>query len=102
MGRILAGGVAARFNGRLLPVRTFLRRGKFKTQISASSGGGQNKSDENSSGGQAIGNAPGKTISSKCKKDGAVAELSASPGSAAGNSGCVTQLLLCKVSSSSI
>lgn len=35
VGRILGGGVANRYNGRLLPVRTFLRD-KIGTQVSGS------------------------------------------------------------------
>lgn len=79
VGRILGGGVATRYNGRLLPVRTFLRD-KIGTQVSGSSG------------------ANGSASPARRNKEAAVAKLSPSPGNAVGISGSVTRLLLRKVS----
>jgi len=81
VGRILGGGVANRYNGRLLPVRTFLRD-KIGTQVSGSSGSGAN----------------GSASPARRNMEAVVAKLSPSPGNAVGSSGSVTRLLLRKVS----
>jgi hypothetical protein len=99
VGRILGGGVAARYRGRLLPVRTFLR----DTAPPAAAGASHSGHASVGTHGHA---SPAKkrasaTVVAKGVAKGGAKVGAASPGAkgdAAGSSGSVTRLLLRKAS----